>query len=190
MARSKLMRDPAYCKRTVVILFMIGVGLAPAASQERPKTLPGMASANPITPSGDQRNQLSVSPGIAGNISADFTKLQRFTEGGNPLWAVPLASLNATRERPIFSPSRRPSPIAERLPTQPATVRPQLTRVGAILGDDEVAILQDEITRGIARVKKGESYAGWTLHVLEQRKAILQKGSDAMILMLRAGARP
>src|SRR5436853_7887547 len=30
---------------------------------------------------------------------------------GNPLWAIPLSSLTATRERPIFLPSRRaPAP--------------------------------------------------------------------------------
>ncbi|HKS60528.1 MAG TPA: hypothetical protein VJT13_02445, partial [Xanthobacteraceae bacterium] len=30
---------------------------------------------------------------------------------GNPLWAIPLSSLNATRERPLFLPSRRaPAP--------------------------------------------------------------------------------
>ena len=29
---------------------------------------------------------------------------------GNPLWAIPVASFTATRERPLFSPSRRPPP--------------------------------------------------------------------------------
>src|SRR5258708_33146709 len=29
---------------------------------------------------------------------------------GNPLWAVPLDALSMTRERPLFSPSRRPPP--------------------------------------------------------------------------------
>jgi hypothetical protein len=31
-------------------------------------------------------------------------------KGGNPLWSLPLSSLSVTRERPIFSPSRRPPP--------------------------------------------------------------------------------
>src|SRR5215472_1432828 len=30
----------------------------------------------------------------------------------NPLWAIPLATLTTTRDRPIFSPSRRPPPPA------------------------------------------------------------------------------
>src|SRR5262249_52823969 len=29
---------------------------------------------------------------------------------GNPLWALPLKQLSMTRERPVFSPSRRPPP--------------------------------------------------------------------------------
>jgi len=40
---------------------------------------------------------------------------------GNPLWAIPLASLNATRERPIFLPSRRaPAPVVAAPPPPPA----------------------------------------------------------------------
>src|SRR5262249_29523717 len=35
---------------------------------------------------------------------------------GNPLWATPVGQLSATRERPLFSPSRRPPP-----PPPPAT---------------------------------------------------------------------
>src|SRR5438045_3679915 len=40
-------------------------------------------------------------------------------QSGNPLWTIPLASLTATRERPIFTPSRRPPP-----PVQPIAVTP------------------------------------------------------------------
>src|SRR5262245_45321462 len=32
------------------------------------------------------------------------------TLSGNPLWAIPLRQLPATRERPLFTPSRRPPP--------------------------------------------------------------------------------
>ena len=36
---------------------------------------------------------------------------------GNPLWAIPLSSLTATRERPIFLPSRRaPAPAVAGTP--------------------------------------------------------------------------
>src|SRR5450631_3845625 len=59
----------------------------------------------------DPRSDLTTSsntppPGIE-QIAPDVAvKEQPLT--GNPLWGVPLQSLSATRERPIFLPSRRP----------------------------------------------------------------------------------
>jgi hypothetical protein len=173
-----------HSKRTIVVMFvMTAVGLATAASQEGTKTLPGIA----LTPlPGNRNNDLSASSGSPSG-SADLLKLQR-SAAGNPLWSIPLSSLNATRERPVFTPSRRPATIGATPLAQPLAIvsqnRPQFALVGAILGDDEVAILIDEGTKSIARVKKGESYLGWTLHVLEQRKAILHKGPEAMVLTL------
>lgn len=48
----------------------------------------------------------------------------------NPLWAIPLKQLSNTRERPIFSPSRRPPAPAVAGPPPPAAVRspPQICR--------------------------------------------------------------
>ena len=64
----------------------------------------------------------------------------------NPLWAMPLAQFPATRERPIFSPSRRPPAAAVAPVMVPKVVavpkprepeRPQLTLVGTIASDEE-----------------------------------------------------
>src|SRR5262245_27099301 len=33
------------------------------------------------------------------------------SRGGNPLWTIPLRALAATRDRPLFSASRRPPPL-------------------------------------------------------------------------------
>src|SRR5262249_28882248 len=59
---------------------------------------------------------------------------------GNPLWGIPLRVLTATRERPLFSPSRRPpAPPAVAAPAPPPPVvaakapepdHPPLTIVG------------------------------------------------------------
>src|SRR5262249_53698680 len=43
---------------------------------------------------------------------------------GNPLWAIPLRSLSATRERPIFLPSRRPPAPRVVASPAPAPVQP------------------------------------------------------------------
>ena len=106
---------------------------------------------------------------------------------GNPLWAIPLTSLTATRERPIFSPTRRPPPVAVKLaPTQsPSAVQPLLALVGAIAGEnDGIAIFLDGTTKGIIRLKTGESHAGWMLQEVKAREAILQKDHKTAVLAL------
>jgi general secretion pathway protein N len=116
---------------------------------------------------------------------------------GNPLWAVPLTSLNATRERPIFLPSRRaPAPAVAAPPPRPEPVRPpppaepdrpRLALVGAVVGDAEaVAIFVDQATRGIVRLRTGEDYAGWILRSVKGREATLEKGRERVLLALPA----
>ena len=71
---------------------------------------------------------------------------------GNPLWTVPLSALSATRDRPLFSASRRPPivavPIVAPPPKQevlapPPPERPLLTLIGTIVSPKaSVAMLQ------------------------------------------------
>ena len=62
---------------------------------------------------------------------------------GNPLWTVPLNTLSATRDRPLFSASRRPPVVALPIvaPPQkhevlapPPPERPSLRLIGTIVG--------------------------------------------------------
>ena len=170
------------------MLVATAVGLAPALSQEPTKT--SMDAFSALTPSAEiQGYDLPSHSGISSSSAADLLTLQRSSEG-NPLWSIPLTSLSATGERPIFSRSRR-APIAAPAaqlrspPVVSSQPRPQLALVGAILGEEDVAILFDQTTKNVARVRKGESYLGWTLQVLEGRKAILRKDPEAMILILQ-----
>ena len=64
---------------------------------------------------------------------------------GNPLWAIPLSTLTATRERPIFLPTRRPpSPVIANTPIEPTRPvaapppeqPPRFALVGAVTGDN------------------------------------------------------
>ena len=64
------------------------------------------------------------------------------SRAGNPLWTVPLSALPATRDRPLFSVSRRPlfvtAPIVAPPPKQealapPPLERPLLTLIGTIV---------------------------------------------------------
>ena len=106
---------------------------------------------------------------------------------GNPLWSIPLASLAATRERPIFSSSRRPPPVVlKTAATQPLSkAQPTFILVGAIAGESEgIAIFLDGTTNGIIRLKTGESHAGWTLQTVKAREAVLQKEQRTMVVEL------
>jgi hypothetical protein len=103
----------------------------------------------------------------------------------NPLWDIPLNTLAATQERPIFLPARRrpvaPPPAVEALPppkpSAPEIKPPQLTLVGAIIGSsDAIVIFIDNSTRETLRLRTGEGYAGWILRSAKHSEATLERG--------------
>jgi general secretion pathway protein N len=117
---------------------------------------------------------------------------------GNPLWAIPLKSLSFTRERPLFTPSRRPPAPAVAyvqpvppvvLPPPAAPNTPRLALIGVIVGGrDSVAILVDQTTREVLRLRTNEGHDGWILRSIQGRDAILEKSPFTAILRLpRAG---
>jgi len=114
---------------------------------------------------------------------------------GNPLWGVPLRSLSATRERPIFSPSRRPPPppVVAALNVGPAPPPPRpaepdhplLTLVGTVIGDGGgIGVFLDQATKNMVRLKTGQDYDGWTLRAVRGREAIFDKGRQTASLAL------
>jgi hypothetical protein len=111
----------------------------------------------------------------------------------NPLWGMPLTKLSGTRERPIFSPSRRPPPavVAEPViakpppPRQKAIEPPQLALVGTISGDDEgFGIFLDQATKAALRLKVGDDYQGWKLRTIHGREVTMEKDEQAAVLTL------
>jgi general secretion pathway protein N len=130
----------------------------------------------------------SIPTGVA-KLNEDAKNLGGRVNRGNTLWPVPLAALMATRERPIFAPTRRPPPIiVKSAPAQAqAANRPLLTLVGSIAGEkDGVAIFRDEVTKGIVRLKLGESHSGWLLQSIRPREATFQKENLTATLELPA----
>ena len=111
---------------------------------------------------------------------------------GNPLWAIPLTALSSTRQRPIFSSSRRPplpvvalapavKPAAAPTPKEPE--RPKLTLVGTIASDHErFGIFLDQSTKAALRLRMGGDYQGWTLRSVQGREAVLEKDQDVVTL--------
>ena len=110
-------------------------------------------------------------------------------QAGNPLWAVPLSSLTVTRERPIFSASRRPPapPVAARpapppRPSEPQ--RPQLALVGTVAGADGIAVFIDQSNQSVVRLRTGEGHDGWVLRTVGPREVTLQNDRDTAVLAL------
>ena len=113
----------------------------------------------------------------------------------NPLWEIPLSKLSTTRERPIFSPSRRPPPVAVAgppappapapAPRLPRVERPQLSLVGTVSGDDEsFGIFVDQTTKAALRLKLDEEYQGWKLRAVKAREVTLQHDQHTAVLTL------
>lgn len=112
----------------------------------------------------------------------------------NPLWAIPLSALSGTRDRPIFSSSRRPPapavapailPNVAIVPKAREPERPQLSLVGTIASDDEgFGIFLDQSTKAALRLRVGEDYQGWKLQSVQGREAILQKDQQVVPLEL------
>ena len=87
---------------------------------------------------------------------------------GNPLWAIPLNQLTSTRERPIFSPSRRPPP--------PPPEHPSLALLGTIAGEGEgLALFMETTSQMVVRLRTGEAHEGWVLRSVHGREAQLEK---------------
>lgn len=117
---------------------------------------------------------------------------------GNPLWAIPLRALSATRDRPIFSPSRRPPapPAVAAAPAAPPKApvaapaepdKPPLTLVGTIVGDSEgFGIFLDQATKAVIRLKTGQDHVGWVLQSVHGREATFKKGRQSATLALPA----
>jgi len=113
----------------------------------------------------------------------------------NPLWAIPLSALAATRSRPLFTPSRRPpAPIVANapvvVPVRPppppaAPEHPDLVLIGTVAaGNESVAVFIDNSTREAVRLHTGEGHMGWILQSVERRAATLQKNDQTETLAL------
>lgn len=113
----------------------------------------------------------------------------------NPVWIVPLGSLSQTRERPLFSSSRRPpmppvvpdplpSLVTAPKPTPAAPDRVGLLLMGTVLGHLNIAILRQENTEISLRLHAGQNYEGWILQRIDRREVTFEKGKDTAVLTI------
>lgn len=145
-------------------------------------------------------NGLVFEPGEVTSAPAAAPE-RRFLRGGNPLWTVPLSGLSATRERPIFSASRRlqTPPAIFAAPALPKPVakaqvpdRPPLTLVGTIIGRHstkldpmKIGIFLEEGTGKAVRMAIGEERGGWILRSVSIRDAGFESADQVATLLLR-----
>lgn len=113
---------------------------------------------------------------------------------GNPLWSIPMVRLSATRDQPLFAPSRRPAPRPELLarpapapvvapPPPPEPEKPQLSLLGTVAGSGErIGLFIDSTSKAVLRLKRGENHQGWTLRAVRPRQVELAKGLDNTVL--------
>jgi general secretion pathway protein N len=96
----------------------------------------------------------------------------------NPLEAQPLDRLSATRDRPLLSPTRRPTPPPPPPPPEqpPVAVVPQppnLTLVGIVLDDEGARALIRSSATNADRVQIGDDIGGWKVAQIEGRRLVL-----------------
>jgi general secretion pathway protein N len=149
---------------------------------------------------GDQLNgppstlSTPTEPGAPGTAEKDVPV------SANPLWAIPVGSMTATRQRPIFLPSRRVpappavaaapvEPVKPVLPPEPE--KPQLSLVGVVTGvSDGLAVFLNLTTHDIIRLKLGEGHEGWVLRSVKGREAVLEKNHQTTVIGLPAPEEP
>jgi general secretion pathway protein N len=132
-----------------------------------------------------------VSPPVAATVAPSS---EPAPTSANPLWAIPLSALTATRDRPVFSASRRPPtpavvPVAIERPAPPPPPtepeKPNLVLVGTIVGDaDSFGIFIDQTSRTALRLKLGEQHDGWTLRSVQKREAMLVKDQQIAVVAM------
>jgi general secretion pathway protein N len=134
-------------------------------------------------------------PGASPRPTAEPQKA--IAPSANPLWAIPLSALSATRIRPLFTPSRRPpAPVVANVPRPaprpappppppPIPEHPNLTLVGTVAGENEaVAVFIEQGSRDTVRLRTGEGHSGWILQSVDRGAATLQKGVQTETLVL------
>lgn len=115
----------------------------------------------------------------------------------NPLDAVRLEDLAATRERPLFTPSRRPPPppAPEVAAPEPPPVEakpvalepPPFDLVGAVVGHSaSFALLRNRQSNEVMRLRLGDEAMGWRVGAVGLRSVSLERDGRVQSLTLAA----
>lgn len=111
----------------------------------------------------------------------------------NPVATQPLAGLSATRERPLFSPSRRPPappppPVVAQDYFPPAAGPPSLTLYGVVVDRDGAQALVRKTGGKVIRLRVGDDIDGWTVAGIGSRRLALSLEGRSVAYTLFDGA--
>lgn len=103
----------------------------------------------------------------------------------NPLSALEPSEVSRFRERPLFTPSRQPPPVALPAPDRAAPIAPIVRReppkvrlTGVIQGNTSpMAILQRSGESATATVRVGDNVDGWLVISIDSLAIVLQSGA-------------
>jgi hypothetical protein len=112
------------------------------------------------------------------------------TRPASPLAAYPLDRLSATRERPLFTASRRPPapPPAPIIAAPPPPPPPKLILFGIIMDADEAhAVVSFGTADKTRRVRIGDDIGGWKVTQIEERQLVLSLDDRSATFTLFSG---
>jgi general secretion pathway protein N len=116
----------------------------------------------------------------------------------NPLASWSLDRLSATRDRPLFAPTRRvppppppPPPVVARIEEAPPAPPPNLVLLGIITeGKTARAMVRTNASNKVVRARLGDDIGGWKVTQIEPRRLVLSNDdrSVSFALFSRAGS--
>jgi hypothetical protein len=142
-----------------------------------------MNLSRPSSTSGFSRAALAVSLALLAAtpaFAADAASKGEADTVATPLAAQSLDSLSATRERPLFSPTRRPPPpppppvVAEQAPPPPPPPPPDVALFGIVMdGTTARAVIRANPAGKLTNVEIGDDVGGWKVAQIEGKKLVL-----------------
>jgi hypothetical protein len=126
---------------------------------------------------------LAAEPAARANLYSGATP-------ASPLAARPLDGFSATRDRPLFSPTRRPPPpppVLVAAPTPPPPP-PNVALLGVVMdGEQAHAVVRAGPTEKVLRVSIGDDIGGWKVGQIEERKLVLLRNGRTATFTMFSG---
>jgi hypothetical protein len=111
-------------------------------------------------------------------VCADEATTGQASALDNPLAARPLAELAVTRDRPLFTPSRRPPapPVVARIAPPPPPAPPELALFGTLVDGEAASAIVRKGSEKPIRVHVGDAVDGWAVTEIDERRVVLALG--------------